>query len=129
MNDTAGTTLRLDKWLWHARFARTRSLAAKLVAQARFRINGNPTEKAHHAVRPGDVLTFPLGPHIRIIKVLALGARRGPAPEAHLLYEDLDPPKPTTSAPKDPAVAPRDDGAGRPTKRERRAIDRLHSDE
>jgi len=122
-------TLRLDKWLWHARFARTRSLAAKLVAQARFRINGNPTEKAHHAVRPGDVLTFPLGPYIRVIKVLALGVRRGPAPEARLLYEDLDPRKPTPAASKEPEVAVREDGAGRPTKRERRAIDRLQSDE
>jgi ribosome-associated heat shock protein Hsp15 len=122
-------TLRLDKWLWHARFARTRSLAAKLVAEARFRINGNPTEKAHHAVRPGDVLTFPLGPHIRVIKVLALGVRRGPAPEARLLYEDLDPPQLTPRAPKEPPVALREEGAGRPTKRERRAIDRLHSEE
>jgi len=129
MTETQGPTLRLDKWLWHARFARTRSLAAKLVAAARFRINGNPTEKAHHAVRPGDVLTFPLGPHIRVIKVLALGTRRGPAPEARLLYEDLDPPKATPSVPKEPAVAAREDGTGRPTKRERRATDRLRSDE
>ncbi len=129
MSDSPGTTLRLDKWLWHARFGRTRSLAAKLVAQARFRINGNPTEKAHHAVRPGDVLTFPLGPHIRVIKVLALGTRRGPAPEARLLYEDLDPPKPAASVSTEPPVAPREEGAGRPTKRERRAIDRLQSDE
>lgn len=129
MTEIQGPTLRLDKWLWHARFARTRSLAAKLVSAARFRINGNPIEKAHHAVRPGDVLTFPLGPHIRIIKVLALGARRGPAPEARLLYEDLDPPKPKPAQPAEPSVAPRSDGAGRPTKRERRATDRLHSDD
>jgi ribosome-associated heat shock protein Hsp15 len=122
-------TLRLDKWLWHARFARTRSLAAKLVAEARFRINGNPTEKAHHAVRPGDVLTFPLGPHIRVIKVLALGVRRGPAPEARLLYEDLEPPQAKDPTPKDPPVAPREDGAARPTKRERRQTDRLRSDD
>ena len=122
-------TLRLDKWLWHARFARTRSLAAKLVAEARFRINGNPTEKAHHAVRPGDVLTFALGPHIRVIKVLGLGLRRGPAPEARLLYEDLDPPQPKPSEPSEPPVASREEGAGRPTKRERRAIDRLRSEE
>jgi ribosome-associated heat shock protein Hsp15 len=121
-------TLRLDKWLWHARFARTRSLAAKLVAEGHFRINGNPTEKAHHAVRPGDVLTFPLGPHIRVIKVLALGARRGPAPEARLLYDDLEPPQPSLPAAKEPPVAIRDEGAGRPTKRERRATDRLRSD-
>ena len=123
------STLRLDKWLWHARFARTRSLAAKLVGGARFRINGNPTEKAHHAVKPGDVLTFALGPHIRVIKVLALGLRRGPAPEARLLYEDLDPPKPATATPAEPPVAPRSDGAGRPTKRERRATDRLRSED
>ncbi|WP_395023233.1 RNA-binding S4 domain-containing protein [Dongia sp.] len=122
-------TLRLDKWLWHARFARTRSLAAKLVAEGRFRINGNPTEKAHHAVRPGDVLTFPLGPHIRVIKVLALGLRRGPAPEARLLYDDLEPPPPKSSEPKEPPVAVREEGAGRPTKRERRQTDRLRSDD
>jgi ribosome-associated heat shock protein Hsp15 len=122
-------TLRLDKWLWHARFARTRSLAAKLVAEARFRINGNPTEKAHHAVRPGDVLTFALGPHIRVIKVLALGLRRGPAPEARLLYDDLEPPQPKSAEAKEPPVALREEGAGRPTKRERRLTDRLRSDE
>jgi ribosome-associated heat shock protein Hsp15 len=129
MSDTQGPTLRLDKWLWHARFARTRSLAAKLVSEARFRINGNPTEKAHHAVRPGDVLTFPLGPHIRVIKVLALGTRRGPAPEARTLYEDLEPPQSNPSVPKEPPVAVREDGAGRPTKRERRQTDRLQSDD
>jgi ribosome-associated heat shock protein Hsp15 len=128
MSETPTATLRLDKWLWHARFARTRSLAAKLV-EARFRINGNPTEKAHHAVRPGDVLTFPLGPHIRIIKVLALGTRRGPAPEARLLYEDLDPPQPREATPAQPQIATREDGAGRPTKRERRATDRLRPDD
>src|SRR3954452_24520327 len=92
-------TLRLDKWLWHARFARTRSLAAKLVAAARVRINGNPTDKAHHSVRPGDVVTFPLGPPIRVIRVLALGLRRGPALEARTLYEDLEPPPPKPSTP------------------------------
>lgn len=128
MSETQGATLRLDKWLWHARFARTRSLAAKLV-EARFRINGNPTEKAHHAVRPGDVLTFSLGPHIRVIKVLALGARRGPAPEARLLYEDLDPPKPKEAAAGEPQIAAREDGAGRPTKRDRRAIERLRPED
>ena len=129
MTEIQAATLRLDKWLWHARFARTRSLAAKLVAEARFRINGNPTGKAHHAVRPGDVLTFALGPHIRVIKVLGLGARRGPAPEARLLYEDLDPPKPTPVVPAEPSVGLRADGAGRPTKRERRETDRLRSED
>ena len=86
--------LRLDKWLWFARFVKTRSLATKLVVDGRMRINGAPTQKAHYAVKVGDVLTFPLGPHIRVIKVLTLGSRRGPATEAQLLYEDLDPPRP-----------------------------------
>jgi ribosome-associated heat shock protein Hsp15 len=121
-------TLRVDKWLWFARFARTRTSAAKIVTETRFRVNGQPTDKAHYAIRPGDVLTFSLGPHIRIIKVVALAARRGGAPEARLLYEDLDPPKPKP-APEDSAVATRDEGAGRPTKRERRATDRLRGDE
>lgn len=121
-------TLRVDKWLWFARFARTRTSAAKIVTEARFRVNGQPTDKAHYAVRAGDVLTFALGPHIRIIKVVALAARRGGAPEARLLYEDLDPPKPKSPTPEEPTVAARDEGAGRPTKRERRATDRLRGD-
>ena len=96
--------LRLDKWLWFARFVKTRSLATKLVIDGRMRVNGAPTQKAHYSVKPGDVLTFPLGPHIRVIKVVALGVRRGPATEAQLLYEDLDPPRPTLAA--DAAATP-----------------------
>src|SRR6185369_4369307 len=57
--------LRLDKWLWHARFCRTRVLAAELAAAGKVRIAGAVISKAHYAVKPGDVLTFPLGPHIR----------------------------------------------------------------
>jgi len=121
-------TLRVDKWLWFARFARTRTSAAKIVTEARFRVNGQPTDKAHYAIRPGDVLTFTLGPHIRIIKVMALAGRRGGAPEARLLYEDLDPPKPKPAT-TESAVAMREEGAGRPTKRERRATDRLRGEE
>ncbi|MBL8711049.1 MAG: RNA-binding S4 domain-containing protein [Rhodospirillaceae bacterium] len=123
--------LRLDKWLWFARFVKSRSLATALVASGRLRVNGQPTPKAHYAVKPGDVLTFPLGTHIRVIKVLALGARRGPAPEAQALYEDLEPPtNKSPGAHGDGAEAGgeaprRDPGSGRPTKRERRAIDNL----
>lgn len=84
--------LRLDKWLWQARFAKTRGLAARLCESKAIRCGGTPVAKAHHLVRPGDVLTFPQGRHIRVIKVVALGTRRGPAPEARTLYEDLDPP-------------------------------------
>ena len=68
------------------------------------------------------MLTFPQGRHVRVVKVLDLGARRGPAPEARLLYEDLKPPSPEGRLPT-PAARPR--GGGRPTKQERRALDRL----
>jgi ribosome-associated heat shock protein Hsp15 len=115
--------LRLDKWLWYARFCKSRTLAAKLCASGRIHLDGAIVQKPHHQVRAGNVLTFPLGPHVRVIKILALGSRRGPAPEARLLYEDLQPPRPGAAAP--PPVAARPRGSGRPTKAERRAIDRL----
>jgi ribosome-associated heat shock protein Hsp15 len=114
-------SLRLDKWLWHARFCKSRTLAAKLATAGKIRISGTVVFKAHQAVKPGDVLTFPLGPHIRTIKVLALGERRGPASEARLLYEDLAPPP--ARAPESPSSGPR------PTKADRRAIDRLQGGE
>jgi ribosome-associated heat shock protein Hsp15 len=122
--------LRLDKWLWFARFVKTRSLATKLIIDGRMRVNGAPTQKAHYTVKVGDVLTFPLGPHIRVIKVLALGSRRGPAPEAQALYEDLDPPR--RAAPQQAASATfeeRKPGSGRPTKRDGRRIAQLKSSE
>lgn len=120
--------MRIDKWLWFARFVKTRSLASKLVIDGRMRVNGAPTQKAHYAVKPGDVLTFPLGLHIRVIKVLDLGVRRGPAVEAQTLYEDLDPPrKIETAQASAPGFEDREAGAGRPTKRDRRATQRLKS--
>ncbi|ACI99804.1 RNA-binding S4 domain-containing protein [Rhodospirillum centenum] len=99
--DLAQGRLRLDKWLWYARFVKTRGLAARLCASGAIRIGGAHVTKAHHRVKPGDVLTFPLGPHIRVIRVRALAARRGPAPEARTLYEDLSPPTPETRLPRD----------------------------
>jgi ribosome-associated heat shock protein Hsp15 len=119
-------TLRLDKWLWHARFFKTRSIATHFCQSGRLRVNGEPTGKAHYAARIGDVLTFPIGTDVRVIKILDLGVRRGPAPEAQTLYEDLAPPAPRGAA-KEPSTtaAERDAGSGRPTKSERRAIDRL----
>ncbi len=91
------------------------------------RLNGDRVTKAHALVRPGDVLTFPKGPHVRVVRVVALGLRRGPAVEAQTLYEDLAPPRPVKTVVRVPAFvqARRDPGAGRPTKIERRAIDRL----
>jgi ribosome-associated heat shock protein Hsp15 len=115
------TSLRLDKWLWHARFCKSRTLAAKLAEAGKVRIAGAPIFKAHYGVKPGDILTFPLGPHIRTVRILALGERRGPAPEAQRLYEDLAPPPARAAAPA--STGPR------PTKADRRAIDRLRGDE
>lgn len=124
--DPGGGKLRLDKWLWYARFFKTRGLAAKLCNAAQIRCSGTVVTKASHTVHPGDVLTFAQGRHIRVIKVKALGARRGPAPEAQALYEDLSPPVPEESLPREAVRPP---GEGRPTKRDRRAIDRLRNEE
>lgn len=123
-------TVRLDKWLWFARFLKSRSLATALVASGRLRINGEPSTKAHYAVKVGDVLTFPLGAHIRVIKILSPGVRRGPATEARTLYEDLDPPAPSPrrDAIADTGLPQREPGSGRPTKRDRRALDALRGD-
>ncbi|MGQ0674733.1 MAG: RNA-binding S4 domain-containing protein [Rhodospirillales bacterium] len=117
-------SLRLDKWLWFARFCRSRARAAALCESARLRVNRAIVRKAHQPVRVGDVLTFPQGAHIRVVAVKALAGRRGPASEARLLYDDLAPPRsPPAAAPPPPAA--REPGAGRPTKAQRRAIDRL----
>ena len=82
---------RLDKWLWFARVAKTRSLAARLVTEGHVRINSVRVETAAKSVRPGDVVTVALERHVRVLKVTAPGERRGPAPEARSLYEDLAP--------------------------------------
>ena len=82
-------SLRMDKWLWQARFFKSRALAARLCTAGRIRVDGTKINKAHFAVRPGHVLTFPQGRRIRVVRVIALGERRGPAKEACMLYEDL----------------------------------------
>ena len=99
--DRSGPSLRLDKWLWQARFFKTRGLATDTVADGRVRINGQPTAKPAQPIRAGDTLTFAQGNRIRVIRVLALSIRRGPASEAQALYLDLDatPPHAPDSAP------------------------------
>lgn len=82
--------IRIDKWLWQARFFKTRSLAAGVVSSGHLRLNGARMAKPGHDLRPGDVLTFPQAGHIRVVRVLAPGTRRGPAEEARTLYADLD---------------------------------------
>lgn len=118
--------IRVDKWLWQARFFKTRGLAAGLAGSGRLRINSEHVAKPAQTVRPGDVLTFPQGDRIRVIRVEALGQRRGPATEAQGLYTDLDAAKSAPAPdPKPVHQAARDAGAGRPTKKERREIDAM----
>lgn len=117
--------LRIDKWLWHARFFKTRSLAAKVVSGGKLRVNGQPISKPAYMVSTSDVLTFPQADNVRVIKVLAMGERRGPAPEAQQLYEDLAPPKPREEITEQ---VPRFEGKGRPTKKDRRALQQTRTD-
>ncbi|MCA0869689.1 RNA-binding S4 domain-containing protein [Seohaeicola saemankumensis] len=109
--------LRLDKWLWQARFFKTRSLAAKQVSGGHVRINGQKVLKPAQAVGPGDVLTFAQARTVRVVRVDQLGERRGPAPEAQTLYTDL------TEKQDKPPPNPRFEGKGRPDKHQRRALD------
>ena len=121
-------TLRLDKWFWYARFIKSRSLATKFCNSGKVRVNGSLIKKAHQSVVLGDVLTFPVGPSIRVIKIIKLGKRRGPAKEAQALYEDLQP-MDQIAKKIDPTLAAepgkRERGSGRPTKVQRRAIERF----
>lgn len=80
---------RLDKWLWCARFLKSRADCARLVAAGAVRLNRQPTDKPHARLRPGDVLTLALRAGVRVVRVRALAARRGPAPEARMLYEEI----------------------------------------
>ncbi|QBF32431.1 RNA-binding S4 domain-containing protein [Thalassococcus sp. S3] len=117
----APVKLRLDKWLWHARFFKTRSLAARQVAGGHVRVNGDKTDKPARSVCVGDVLTFAQARQVRVVRIEALGVRRGPAPEAQTLYTEIgpDPERPAEQTSKAPGF----DGTGRPTKRDRRAYD------
>ncbi len=124
-------SIRIDKWLWHARFFKTRTLAQSQVTAGKIRVNSDRISKANHSVKPGDVLTFVKERTVRVIEIAAIGSRRGPAPEAQGLYNDLSPPKKPTpeEALDSPApIAERERGSGRPTKRERRVTERLRGD-
>jgi ribosome-associated heat shock protein Hsp15 len=127
---------RLDKWLWFARMAKTRSLAQRLVTEGNVRLNRDRVSKPSHLVKAGDLVTVTLGKQLRLLKVKAFGVRRGPAPEAVLLYDDLAPPptkpegKPERAARElaSAGLPQREAGSGRPTKRERRLTDKLRGE-
>ncbi len=118
----APAKLRLDKWLWHARFFKTRSLAARLVGAGHVRVNGQRALKPAQTVGPGDVLTFAQGREVRVVRVVALGVRRGPAAEAQMLYSDIERQKDETPP------SPKFEGRGRPTGRDRRKLDLCRRD-
>ena len=79
---------RIDKWLWHARFARTRSAAQDLARSGHVRVNREKVRDASRLVRPGDVLTLGLGRGVRVVRVLAIAERRDSFSLARLLYEE-----------------------------------------
>ncbi len=115
----SGTAVqRIDKWLWFARLAKTRTLARKLALSGGVRVNRAKNDSASRPVKPGDVLTISLRSGVRVLRIVDGGTRRGPASEARLLYEDLAPPVPSRDA--GPGA---DLSAGmRPSKRDRRAL-------
>lgn len=113
--------LRIDKWLWQARFFKTRTLASKVVSAGNVRLNDSKISKSSVLITPEDVLTFPQGDQIRKVRVVALGNRRGPAPEAQQLYFDM-----MEYREKVPH-SPRFEGKGRPTKKDRRNLDFMKS--
>ena len=115
--------IRIDKWLWAARVFKTRSLAADACDGGKVDINDQSVKPAKN-VRPGDQIKVTLAQgRRRILKVVALSDRRGSATVARTLFEDLTPPEPPRVRLAPPPYRP--PGAGRPTKRERRTIDRL----
>lgn len=86
-------SLRLDKWLWFARFCKTRALAQRMIERGQVTLNGAPAAKTSVTVRPGDRLEIILGPIKRRVLVRDLGTRRGPAEEARALYEETSSPE------------------------------------
>jgi ribosome-associated heat shock protein Hsp15 len=135
MPDAApGSVQRIDQWLWFARLAKSRTLAQVLIERGKVRVNREKVYKPATIVRPGDVLTLSLGPRVLSIEILGIGTRRGPASEAAALYRDLTPaPQRTTSTTEgeikrpeaDMQQALRFEGTGRPTKLQRRLLDKL----
>jgi ribosome-associated heat shock protein Hsp15 len=106
--------LRLDKFLWFARIVKTRALAQTLAEEGRIRIGGRVVDRAHASVRVGDVLSFAQRGAVRVLKVEALPARRGPPAEARALYTEIgeehaETPLPSFTGEEGPAA----DGGGR----------------
>ena len=112
-----GSAIRIDKWLWHARVVKTRTLARKLVEAGKVRVNRDKERSASRQVRPGDVLTIVLERRILVYEIVAIASRRGPFVEASRLYLDRSP-----DAPSSPVAV---DTVPKPDKRQRRALSQL----
>ena len=118
---------RLDKWLFYSRAVKSRTLAQKLIETGAIRVNSERTIRTDHQVGVGDVLTMTVHTKLLVWKILGPGTRRGPAPEAAALYEDLSPP-PLPRESKPVPFVEREAGTGRPTKKDRRDTDKLLDD-
>lgn len=122
---------RLDRFLFFSRALKSRTLAQKVIETGAVRVNSERTTRSDHKVGAGDVLTMSLHERIMVWRILDCGLRRGPATEAQGLYQDLSPPSlpKAEQSPYEAAIAPRADGAGRPTKKQRRDTDKLRGEE
>lgn len=118
---TAVESTRVDRWLWAVRLSKTRSDAAAACKGGHVRVNDRPA-KAATAVAPGDEVRARIGDQTRIVEVVRVIQKRVGATDAATCFLDRTPPPPT-----EPPVARRERGAGRPTKRERRILDRFRS--
>jgi ribosome-associated heat shock protein Hsp15 len=125
----AGGTQRLDKWLWFIRVIKSRTQAAGLVTDGKVRINAQRVDKPSQSIKPGDAVTVTVRGHVRVLRVLQPGTRRGPPAEAQKLYEEVQhipPPRRSQHLVQGAGPVPqREPGSGRPTKKERRQTDRL----
>ena len=119
--------VRVDKWLWAARYFKTRSLAADAVDGGKVQVNGERAKPAK-LVRPGDEIRLRSGPYEYVLRVLGTGEKRGPAPEAQRLYEETAPSREAREKlhwQLTKAAPPMEAAAGRPTKQDRRALEKF----
>lgn len=119
------TKQRIDRWLWHARVAKSRSLAQDMASSGRVRVNKERIKGASHTVRAGDIVTIAMPSFVRILKVIGFLERRGNAEAAQLTFEDQTPPPPPKTADEPDGLLksagqPKALAGGRPTKRARR---------
>lgn len=128
--ETGSRKERLDRFLFFSRAVKSRTLAQKIIEAGAIRVNSEKTDRTDHKVGAGDVLTMAMHGRILVWRILDPGTRRGPASEAQGLYEDISPPAPPRAerSPYEAAIAERQVGAGRPTKKERRETDALRDD-